>query len=201
VQHVYHLLDDYHDDQLASAARRRVEAHLQECPSCRAELERSNRLSCLLFEYVLPDTFTAAETFRAQVGLRLSRRVVERSGYRGAAWHLVPLAMLSGMIALQSLFVLSGVLWMVVRSARWLGVDVGLFLAQLGVAREFLARPEVGSVPVLSSTSMVATSIVLAICFYLGAFALLIPYAGWVGALWRSARTGQASCLYRAVRR
>jgi predicted anti-sigma-YlaC factor YlaD len=201
VQHVYHLLDDYHDDQLASAARRRVEAHLQKCPSCRAELEQSNRLSCLLSEYVLPDTFTAAETFQAQVGLRLSRRSAERSGYRGAAWHLVPLAMLCGTIALQSLFVLFGVLWTVVRSARWVGIDMGLFLAQLGIAREFLVLPEIGSVPVLSSTSMVAIGIVLAIGLYLASFALLIPYAGWVGALWRSARAGQASYLYRAVHR
>jgi len=201
VQHVYHLLDDYHDDQLAPVSRRRVEVHVQECPSCWAELERSNRLSCLLSEYVLPDTFTAAETFRAQVGLRLSRRAAERSGYRGAAWHLVPLAMLCGTLALQSLYILSGVLWTVVRSARWLGIDVGLSLAQLGIARGFLARPEVGSVPVLSSTSMVAIGIVLAIGFYLGSLALLIPYAGWVGALWRSARAGQASCPYRAVRR
>ena len=191
MQHVYHLLDDYHDGQLAPASRRRVEAHLKECSFCRAELERSNRLSCLLSEYVLPDTFTAAETFQAQVGLRLSRRLAERSGYRGAAWHLVPLAMLSGVIALQSLYVLSGVLWAILRSAGWLGIDVGLFLA----------LPEVGSVPVLSPTSMVALSIVLAFGLYLGAFALLIPCAGWVGALWRSARAGQASCPYRAVRR
>ena len=189
MQHVYHLLDDYYDNELSPVNRRRVEAHLADCPSCQAELERLGKLGDLLSEYRVPDAFSAAETFQAQVVLRVSRRTWERSRYRGAVWHLVPLALLSVLVILQSLFVLSGVLGRVVRSAEWLGIDTGLFLAQLGIA-----WPEGGAILGLSLTSLATVlGVVLMVGLYLGVFVLLIPYAGWVGALWRSARAGQAS--------
>ena len=188
-QHVYHLLNDYYDNELSPIARRRVEAHLYTCASCRAEWERLNQLGDLLAEYDVPDVFGAAETFQAQVLLRVARRTREQRGYKGAVWHLVPLALLSLVVVLQALFVLVGVLGRAFRSAQWLGADVSSFLAQVG-----LAWPEsIAILGVSPSTTMVVLGIVLMVGLYLGVFALLIPYVGWVGALWRSSRAGQAS--------
>jgi anti-sigma factor RsiW len=188
-QHVYHLLNDYYDNELSPMARRRVEVHLCACASCRAELEQLSRLGSLLAEYDVPDVFSAAETFQAQVVLRVARRAREQSGYKGAVWHLVPLALLALAVVFQGLFVLVGVLGRVFRSAQWLGADVSSFVAQVG-----LTWPEsIAILGVSPSTTVVVLGIVLMAGLYLGVFALLIPYVGWVGALWRSARAGQAS--------
>lgn len=187
VQHVYHLLDDYYDNELSPVTRRRVEAHLDNCPSCQAELERLGQLGELLSEYRVPDTFSAADVFQAQVVLRVARRTQERARYRGAVWHLVPLALLSTLVVLQALFALVGVLERLIRSVEWLGADTGSFLAQLGIT-----WPESVAVLGLSPSAMVAVlGALLMVGLYLGVFVLWIPYAGWVGALWRSSRAAQ----------
>ena len=133
--------------------------------------------------------FSAADVFQAQVVLRVARRTQERAGYRGAAWHLVPLALLAAVAVLQALFVLLGVLWRAARSAQWLGIDADLFLAPLG-----LAWPGGAAVLGLSPAAVVVVGgAVLLIGLYLGVLALSIPYAGWVGALWQSSRAAHAS--------
>jgi hypothetical protein len=143
----------------------------------------------LLSEYRVPDAFSAADVFQAQVALRVARRRREHAGYRGAVWHLVPLALLSLVVILQVLFVLVGVLGRVFRSAQWLGADVSSFLAQVGIA-----WPETLSILGLPpSTTVVVLGVALMLSLYLGVFALLIPYAGWVGALWQSSRAGLTS--------
>jgi anti-sigma factor RsiW len=182
-QHVSHLLNDYYDNELSLTSRRQVEAHLEDCPACRAELKQLDQLGDLLSEYSVPDVFSAADLFQAQVVLRAARRTQEHAGYRGAAWHLVPLALLSVLGLLQALLVLVGALVRVIRSAGWLGIDAGLFLAQVESLTVF-------GLPL--SSAIVVLGAVLAIGLYLGLFALWIPYAGWVGALWRSSRAGQA---------
>lgn len=187
-QHVYHLLDDYYDNELSPASRRRVEAHLDDCPSCRAELERLSQLGDLLSAYHVPDAFGAADLFQAQVALRVARRTRERAGYREAAWYLVPLALLSVLGILQALLVLLAALGRVIRSAGWLGIDAGLFLAPLDIAW----LEGVAILGLSPSTMVVVLGAVLMIGLYLGLLALYIPYAGWVGALWRSSRAGQA---------
>ena len=50
MQHINHLLDEYYDGELSPARRRQVEAHLAQCPDCRAELEQMRQLSALLNE-------------------------------------------------------------------------------------------------------------------------------------------------------
>ena len=181
-QHVEHLLDDYYDNELAPAARRRVEAHLDGCAACRAELEQRRRLSGLLAEYDVPDTLSALEVFRAQVALRLSGRVRERSRYRGVAWHIVPLLLLCGVVALQVLLALAGTLLVGARLAGWLGIDVAALPALAG-----LSWPELGTVYGTSWPSLLAAfGISLMVGLYLGSLIVFVPYVGWVGALWRS---------------
>ena len=50
MQHINHLLDEYYDGELSPARRRQVEAHLDVCADCRAELEQMRQLSALLAE-------------------------------------------------------------------------------------------------------------------------------------------------------
>ena len=46
--HVSELLPAYHDGELTSNCQRQVEKHLQDCPTCRAELKALEELSSLL---------------------------------------------------------------------------------------------------------------------------------------------------------
>jgi predicted anti-sigma-YlaC factor YlaD len=183
------LLDDYYDNELSAAGRRHVEAHVARCGSCRAALEQLDRLSGLLSEYALPDTFTAPEAFQAQVALRVSRRAMECSGYRGAAWHLVPLALLCAVVVVQVLFTLLGTLGLVARTVSWLGIPPSLALNWLGIT-----WPATGTILGFFISSVAVVIGILSMAgLYVGLIVLFVPYAGWVGALWRSTRFAQAS--------
>jgi hypothetical protein len=92
-------------------------------------------------------------------------------------------------VIVQALFVLLGTLGVVARSVSWLGIDLSLVLSQLGVA-----WPAAGTILSFSVSSVVVVlGIVWMAGLYAGLLALFVPYAGWVGALWRSARLAQAS--------
>ncbi|MGE5263702.1 MAG: anti-sigma factor family protein [Acidobacteriota bacterium] len=96
-QHVSELLAAYHDGELSSNRRYKVEKHLQDCPTCRAELEALGELSSLLRADPVPDQ-TPPERFAAQVQLRLPRvsppRARQNAG-QSSRWVLgVPLALI-----------------------------------------------------------------------------------------------------------
>jgi predicted anti-sigma-YlaC factor YlaD len=188
MQHINHLLDEYHDGELAPARRRYVETHLAECPTCRAELEQMSQLTALLQDVPLPDEFSSPQLFGAQVALRVSRQHVERSRYPGAAWHIVPVLLLCGVVALQGLFFFLGGLAGLARMAGRLGIDVGAWWPMWNVLEN-----QLGGVLRLSSTSLVtALSAALMAVLYLAVIAVFVPYVGWVRTLWRSAQDGFA---------
>jgi len=186
--HITHLLDEYHDGELSPARRRLVEAHLSECPACRVELEQMRQVSALLQDLPLPDKFSSAQLFGAQVALRVSRQQVERSRYPGAAWYVVPVLLLCGVVALQGVFFLLGGAAGLVRMAGRLGIDVAAWWPLWNVA-----ETQLGGVLHLSSASLVTVvSAALMVVLYLAAIAVFVPYVGWVRTLWRSTQDGLA---------
>ena len=106
-QHVFEWLSAYHDGELSRSRRQQVETHLQDCPSCRAELETLQGLSALLQTDPLP-AHTPAERFAGQVQLLLPRDSVSRARRPKQSlpkWLLgIPLALL----LVWAGFVLSG---------------------------------------------------------------------------------------------
>ena len=188
MQHIHHKLDEYYDGELSPARRRQVEAHLAECPACRAELEQMRRVSALLSEAPLPDEFSSPQLFGAQVGLRISREQIERSRYPGLAWHVVPVLLLCGLVVLQGLFALLGGMAGLVQTANWLGIDWNLSWPWWNAV-----QAQLGGWLGLSSTSLVTlVSGALMVVLYLAMLAVFIPYVGWVRALWRSTQDGLA---------
>lgn len=186
MQHINHLLDEYYDGELAPARRRLVEAHLSECPACRAELEQLRQLSALLQDVPLPDEFRSPQLFGAQVGLRVSRQQVERSSYPGAAWYVVPVLLLCGVVALQGVFLLLGGLAGLAQIAGMLGIDVAAWWPIWNVV-----ETQLGSALRLSPASLVTVlSAALMVVLYLAAIAVFVPYVGWVRTLWRSTQDG-----------
>jgi anti-sigma factor RsiW len=188
MEHVAYLLDEYYDGELSPARCRQVEAHLEDCPLCAAQLGQLGRLSRLLAEVPVPDELSSAETFRSQVVLCLSRRDEARVRYDSVAWHLVPLLLVSALLALQALFAFSGLLLSLSRTAGWLGVNLGSLLPLLGAAEARL-----GSLLGLNPASVVtALGVALMVVLYFASVAVFLPYVGWVGTLLRTSRAQNA---------
>jgi predicted anti-sigma-YlaC factor YlaD len=182
VPHVDERLNAYYDGELPEQARRQVEAHLEQCPACRAKQAQLEQLSAWLGEVQPPDTLTAAETFRAQVLLRLPRRP-ERARYPSWAWHVVPLTLLSGCAILYAWIVCFSSLGALLHLAEWLGIDMRLSPSSLtgwmgpgtalgAVVADLSPLLDVGYMAVL----------------YLALVLVFASYVGWVGTLWRATR-------------
>jgi len=121
------VMGAYHDGELQGRRLRQVEAHLAECPTCRAELERLRALATLLQESPAPADLTSPDRFVAQVGLRLPRRPERTVWERGLeiGWRMAPLGLLGA--------------WAFVETAFFVA-EVVLIALQVGVGGDFLAR-------------------------------------------------------------
>lgn len=95
--HVSEWLAAYHDGELPASRQPQVEKHLQECLTCRTELELLEELSNFLKADSVPHQ-TPPERFAAQVQLRLPRASPSRARQKGGQpprWVLgVPLALI-----------------------------------------------------------------------------------------------------------
>jgi anti-sigma factor RsiW len=184
MQHVSHRLEEYYDGELSPARCGLVEAHLEVCAACRAELEELRQVSALLQEVPVPDAFSSPQLFGAQVALRLERREAARSRYPEAAWHAVPVLLLTGLVVLQGLLALLGGMMGLSRWAMWLGIDVGALWPAWSALH-------VGDLLSLSPTSLATVvGAMLMVVLYLASIAALIPYVGWVRTLWRASQNG-----------
>ena len=81
--HVSELLAAYHDGELPVNRQHQVEKHLQDCPTCRAELGALEELSSFLKADLVPHQ-TPPERFAAQVQLRLPRAPLPRTPQRSS---------------------------------------------------------------------------------------------------------------------
>ncbi|MEE8390904.1 MAG: zf-HC2 domain-containing protein [Anaerolineae bacterium] len=111
--HVTAWLGAYHDGELHSRHLRQVEAHLEHCETCRAELDELGMLTALLQASPAPEGLTQPDRFVAQVGLRLPRRPTQPTWKRAleTGWRLVPVGLLGAWVFVQAtLYVSSAVL-------------------------------------------------------------------------------------------
>jgi hypothetical protein len=101
-------LGAYLDGELDWRGQSQVQAHLETCQACRAELEELRRLSYLLRSAAQPD-FTPALDFRAQLMLQLPRRTDAPVQHRNGGWlpWLAPALVLAGWVFVQVTLALS----------------------------------------------------------------------------------------------
>jgi len=122
IDHVTHLLGAYHDGELQGKRLNHVEEHLSTCESCQAELEQMQALSNTLALYPAPSALTSADTFVAQVALQMPRSPDEPTIKRvfNFGWQAAPVGILSVWAFVQSLLIVSGIIFLLMR----LGVNL-----------------------------------------------------------------------------
>ena len=111
-------LEAYHDGELLDADRRALEAHLETCPACQADLAALRQLSDVLHSAPLPATLPNAEAFAARLVRRLPLRPTLRPAPQPAyAVWLVPIGLLALMVVLQALNVTGSLVNLVLDAA------------------------------------------------------------------------------------
>ncbi len=111
-EHITQWLEAYYDGELKSRRAQQVAAHLESCETCQVEFENLTKLSSLLQEFPEASNQTSAETFAAQVGLRLPRKT-KSSGWQKVfrtGWQWAPAGLLAAWVFVQTTFIVSGIL-------------------------------------------------------------------------------------------
>jgi hypothetical protein len=121
-------LGPYLDGELQGAARRALQAHLETCAACRAELAELRQLSTALRSTPLPAGLMPANQFVDQLAGRLPPRPASPAGFPAsrASW-LAPVALLAVVVLLQVVSVLN-TLFMAATASGQLG-GLGAWLA------------------------------------------------------------------------
>jgi len=89
MSHLEHKLEAYLDGALDPRASQAVEAHLNICPACQAELDELRQLSHLLRAAPLPE-FTPVRDFKSQVLLQLPRQQAAPQRHAASPMQLLP---------------------------------------------------------------------------------------------------------------
>ena len=95
-EHITAWIEAYHDGELHGARLRQVEAHLETCTTCQAELEALRGLSTLLQASPAITPRSSARTFAAQVNLRLPRSILQPAWRKAlkTGWQFAPLGLI-----------------------------------------------------------------------------------------------------------
>lgn len=197
--HVSEWLNAYLDGELGNSRLRQVEAHLDGCGACRAELDGLRSLTGLLRETPPQAVFVPAGRFAANLTLKLPRRPEVASPRRlaGLAWWLPPAMTLSAWIFGQLALGLSSVIsvanaaglldgvsaWLAggERQTIWFAAAMQLFGAEMAAAHQttlsFLNLLNFLGVDLLSG--------------FLWQAAIALAYWTWLALWWRLGRNRQ----------
>ena len=143
--HVLDLLGAYIDGELHGGQLRKVETHLDECPTCLEEYYSLQALSARLHDAPVPD-FPTPERFAAEVALHLPRTPLKPMGNKALeiGWWLVPVGLVVAWIFVSTAALLSnmvaaaGDFGLLNSASAWLaagpsGANYSAFLGQFGL--------------------------------------------------------------------
>jgi anti-sigma factor RsiW len=108
--HITAWIEAYHDGELHGNRLRQVEAHLETCSTCRAELEALRGLSTLLQASPAITPRSSAKTFAAQVNLRLPRTTSQPAWHKAlkTGWQFAPLGLIAAWAFFQAVALVTG---------------------------------------------------------------------------------------------
>lgn len=189
--HVTEWLDAYLDDELSNARLRKVQVHLEECASCREELEELRRVSQLLQSAPMPE-FTPVEQFVGRVTLQLPRGSarVQPKKQSSLIWWLIPVVLLGAWFFIQTVFTLSGMVSML-DAANLLGSASRLFTDGSGQTLWFTATMDLlGGLlggeqqTALSIANQLSVFTSRAVGQFLWQAVVALLYLAWLGFWW-----------------
>ena len=170
------------DTELPDGRLGPTKGHRCNSPACLTESERSRRLSSILSDYALPNTFSDAETFRARVMLRVPRRKAAPPPQASWAWYVVPVSLVCALVAGQGLLSLASTLGLIT-GTMWRS-GAGTFSQVEPWLSEWI--PSSALRGVLGSSLPILLYVVLQAAVALGLMLVFVPYVGWVTVLWRA---------------
>ncbi len=186
-RHDVSLVSSYYDGELRGHRLHHFEAHLDECPTCHAELETLGRLTRLLQSFTLPADRTSPERFATQVRSRLPKSRPQpawRSMLRGL-WQTTPALLFGALTFGQAVFTISGTVLMM----------FGLVGGTTLLRDSWLVRLALLAGAVLDSSARAVLQLLGTLSWYvllnlvfLSAIALL--YWGWLASWWAYRRAG-----------
>jgi hypothetical protein len=192
IDHVTHLLGAYYDGELHGQRLGDVSEHLEVCASCRAELDQLETLSEVLAQHPDPVDLTPGERFVSQIALQMPRTpkgpVMRRAFNLG--WQAAPVGILGVWAFVQSLLIVSGILFLLMRLGLNLdpmtdlmaqpasGLNLGMFLGFEEGSISELSRTAVevlGNGGPLGWGSMLTVGLMLV---------LALLYCSWMATWW-----------------
>ena len=197
--HVMELLSAYLDGELHDRQLMKIEAHLDECQTCREEYQSLQALSVTLGEFSLPE-LPAPDRFAADLALRLPRKPVKPVSNRALeiGWWLAPVGLLVAWIFFSTTILVSNMvttaneLGLLSNASSWLvagsgaGVNYSAYLGQFGLL-------DSNSLQWFSDTESFTRNIVTDI-FWQVSIAML--YLSWIAIWWaRRSRQGPGQLL------
>lgn len=199
IEHVTHLLGAYYDGELRGKRLRDTEAHLRSCEHCKLELDRLKALSTVLAEGPDPSGLSSEDGYVTKVALSLPRKQDEPVSKRAfnLGWQAAPVSILGVWAFLQSLLLVSGVVFLLIQLGFDLDPLTSLIApspwdARLGTSLGFGG----GGVDELSRTALNILSnggpLGWGSLLYLGlTLALGLLYCSWLASWWVRQRQKQ----------
>ena len=201
IDHVTHLLGAYHDGELQGKRLNQVEEHLNTCESCQGELGQLQALSNLLALNPAPSALTSVDTFVAQVALQMPRSPDKPTIKRvfNFGWQAAPVGILSVWAFVQSLFIVSGIIFLLMGLGVNLepmtdllappsgGLNLGMFLGFEGESISELGRTAVEILGVGGPLGW-GPMLYLALLLILG-----LLYCSWMASWWVRHRQKQVA--------
>lgn len=134
IEHVTRLLGAYYDGELRGKRLNDVQEHLAACESCQGELVQLQALSNTLALHPAPSDLTSNDRFVAQVALRMPRSPEQPAIKRAFnfGWKAAPVGILGVWAFVQSLLIVSGILFLLMRLGFNLQPMTGLLSPQSG---------------------------------------------------------------------
>lgn len=202
--HVLDLLGAYLDGELREGLLSRVEAHLDECPSCLEEYRALKALSGELRGAPIPE-FPAPDRFAAQVVLCLPREQempARRRALELGLW-LAPIALMLAWVFLNTTWFVSALVvragdFGLLRSAFTMLAPVPVGAYGYAALLDGLGLLDLGAMPWLAPLESLARTAVSNLSWKL---AITLLYLSWMAILWaRRMRQGTDQLLESSSR-
>jgi hypothetical protein len=198
-EHVTQLLGAYHDGELRGKQLNEVDKHLAKCKICQDELDHLNALSEMLLTTPSPSNLSSEDTFVTQVVLRMPRKPTEPTVKKvfNLGWQAAPVGILGVWAFVQSLLMVSGILFLLLRLGFDLepltelvtipagGINLGMLFGFEGSGVGDLGRTAIETL--LSGGPLGwGVTMYLALVLILG-----LLYASWIASWWVRQRHNQ----------